>query len=158
MITRTAIACGGLAVASSAWATEESGVMGSKPIHMEEDYSVKPERVYTALLDAEQFAAFTGQKAVIDPALGGAFSLFGDRIVGRHIEMVPNRRLVQAWREPIWSEGVFSIVRFDLKTQGSGTRVVFDHWGFPEEGRPHLIIGWREHYFEPMRKYFAASR
>jgi activator of HSP90 ATPase len=144
---------------SNVWASAdhgaESGAMGTKPIHMVEDFSVSPERVYGALLDGKQFHEITGQRSEIDPVPGGAFNIFNDRIVGRNLELVKNQGIVQAWREPAWDDGVYSIVRFDIKTQGSGTRLVFDHWGFPEAGRPHLIIGWKEHYFEPMRKYFA---
>jgi activator of HSP90 ATPase len=33
----------------------------------------------------------------ISREVGGAFSLFGGIIVGRHIELVPNERIVQAW-------------------------------------------------------------
>jgi uncharacterized protein YndB with AHSA1/START domain len=77
--------------------------------------------------------------------------------VGRNLELLPNQRIVQAWREPIWGDGVYSIVRFELKAQGLGTRLIFDHWGFPEDRRAHLLIGWKEHYFEPMRRYFVQA-
>ena len=155
---RAALACGGLAIVSDeALATDGTGLMGSKPIHQEEDFGVSPDRVYSALLDAKQFGELTGQRAEIEPTPGGSFKLFNDRIVGRTIELVPNQRVVQAWREPSWTEGMYSIVRFNLKARGSGTQLIFDHWGFPEEGRPHLTIGWPEHYWEPMRRYFAAK-
>lgn len=123
-------------------------------IHMEEDFSVPPAQVYEALLDSKQFAAFTHGAAEIDRASGGAFKLFDDRIVGRNIELIPNQRVVQAWREPSWAEGIYSIVKFELKSHETGTRIVFDHWGFPQAARPHLLIGWKEHYWDGMRKYF----
>ena len=63
---------------------------------------------------------------------GGAFSLFGGRIVGRHLELVPNERIVQAWRVAYWDPGVFSIVRFDFTEQGARTKLVFAHTGFPQ--------------------------
>src|SRR4030081_2943098 len=40
-------------------------------------------RIYSILLDAKQFAAFTGQPAEIDPREGGRFSLFAGQIIGR---------------------------------------------------------------------------
>jgi len=42
-----------------------------------------------------------------------------------------------------------------LKRQGSGTRVVLDHTGFPEGSYDHLYVGWKGHYWEPMQKHFA---
>jgi len=151
------VTVGGLALtAKSAWAADQAVAAGtaSTAIHMEEEFTVPPPRVYEALMDGKQFSAFTKGRAAIDRAPGGEFKLFDDRIVGRNIELVPNRRVVQAWREPSWDEGIYSIVKFDLKPQGSGTRIVFDHWGFPEAARAHLIIGWKEHYWDDMRKYF----
>ena len=54
----------------------------------------------------------------------------------------PNHRIVQAWRVVTWPEGVYSIAKFELKSHGSGTRLVFDHIGFPEGLHDHLAEGW----------------
>ena len=70
--------------------------------------------------------------ATIDATAGGAFSTFGGLIEGRNIELIPNQRIVQAWRPTHWDPGVYSIVRFELKPKGSETTVVLDHTGFPE--------------------------
>jgi len=70
--------------------------------------------------------------------LAGAFSLFKGHIVGRNLELVPNERIVQAWRVVTWPEAAYSIVRFELKPHGSGTHVVFDHIGFPDGLHDHL--------------------
>ena len=86
---------------------------------------------------------------------GGAFSLFGGQITGRNVELIPDRRIVQAWRPASWPEGVYSIARFELQAQGAGTRMVFDHTGSPPRLREHLASGWQEHYFGPLKKTFA---
>jgi uncharacterized protein YndB with AHSA1/START domain len=132
----------------------------SVTIHQEVDFKVSPERLYTALLNTKQFCEFTAQlggfstkSAEIDPATGGAFTLFDGHITGRNVELVPNRRIVQAWRAANWPEGVYSIVRFELVPEGTGTRLVFDHTGFPAEWRDHLAAGWKEHYWDPLIKY-----
>jgi activator of HSP90 ATPase len=51
--------------------------------------------------------------------VGGAFTLFGGYITGRHVELVPNDRIVQAWRTGGWAPGVYSIAKFELVEQGS---------------------------------------
>jgi activator of HSP90 ATPase len=79
--------------------------------------------------------------------------LFGDYIVGRSIELVPNALIVQAWREKTWPEGVYSIVRFALMDAGTGTKLSFDHTGFPKGAGHHLSIGWYENYWQPLRRY-----
>jgi len=124
-------------------------------LHQEVDFKAAPRRIYEILLNAKQFAAFTGAPAEIDPAAGGAFSLFGGLIVGRNIEEVPGERLVQAWRPTHWDPGVYSMVRFELRPQGTETTVVLDHTGFPKGDYDHLSPGWKEHYWEPLKKYLA---
>ena len=122
-------------------------------IHQEVDFKVSPEMFYEALLDTKQFSAFSGRPAEINREVGGAFSLFGGHIVGRNVELIPNHRIVQAWRVMDWPEGVYSIVKFELKAQGSGTHLVFDHTGFPEDLRDHLAAGWESNYWALLKKY-----
>lgn len=122
-------------------------------IHQEVDFAATPQRVYEALLDAKQFTAFSGKSAEINREVGGAFSLFGGHIVGRNLEVVPNRRIVQAWRVVTWPEGAYSIARFELNAQGSETHLVFDHVGFPEGLHDHLAEGWETNYWELLKKY-----
>jgi activator of HSP90 ATPase len=122
-------------------------------IHQEIDLKGSPQRVYDALLDSKQFSAFTGVPAEIHSEAGGAFSCFGGVIRGRNVELVPGHRIVQAWRSGGWPEGSYSIVKFELNQQGSGTRLVMDHRGFPDGQREHLEAGWKEHYWEPLATY-----
>jgi activator of HSP90 ATPase len=123
-------------------------------IHQEIDLNASPQKVYEALLDSKQFTEFSGRTAEINRDIGGAFSLFKGHIIGRNLELVPNQRIVQAWRVVTWPEGAYSIARFDLKAQGSGTHVVLDHIGFPEGLHDHLAQGWDENYWSPLKKYF----
>jgi len=123
-------------------------------IHQEIDFVATPQRVYEALLDANQFTAFSGRPAEIDKKVGGPFSLFGGHIIGRNVELLSNQRIVQAWRVVTWPEGVYSIAKFELKPQGSGTRLVFDHIGFPEGLHDHLAEGWESNYWKLLKKYF----
>ena len=130
----------------------------SASIHQEVTFKASPQRVYSALTDSAQFQAFTGgAPAQIADAAGGAFSCFGGMIVGRNIELVPNQRIVQAWRAGNWGDGVYSIVRFVFTGNGSETRLAFDQTGFPEEHREHLDAGWHKMYWEPLRRYLAAQ-
>ena len=123
-------------------------------IHQEIDFNASPQQLYEALLDAKQFTEFSGRPAEINREVGGAFSLFKGHIIGRNVELVPNQRIVQAWRVVTWPEGAYSIARFELKPQGPGTRLVFDHIGFPEGLHDHLAEGWEENYWTLLKKYF----
>ena len=125
-------------------------------IHQEVVIKASRKRVYEALTDTEQFRKLSGG---MDPKIsreaGGTFSLFGGVITGRHIELVPSERIVQAWRSE-WAPGDYSIVRFVLHEQGSDTKIIFDHTGFPQGTAEHLATGWKEHYWDGLAQYFAS--
>jgi uncharacterized protein YndB with AHSA1/START domain len=128
----------------------------ASPIHQEIEFAADPARIYRAYMDSAEHAAFTANgAAAISTEPGGAFSAHGGMISGRNIELVPERRIVQAWRVANWPEGVYSIVKIELRLRAGGTLLVLDHVGFPEEHRPHLDSGWHERYWEPLKKYLA---
>jgi uncharacterized protein YndB with AHSA1/START domain len=140
----------------------------AEAIHQETIFKATRKRVYQALTDAAQFDKVIQLSAAmksgmppgaaptaISREVGGAFSLFGGYIVGRHIELVPNERIVQAWRTGEWKPGVYSVARFELIEQSSATKLVFDHTGFPEGAAQHLAEGWKMNYWEPLEKFLA---
>ena len=74
------------------------------------------------------------------------------RVYDALTELVPNERIVQAWRTTNWTPGLYSIARFELAEQGSSTKLVFDHTGFPSGTAEHLAAGWKANYWEPLEK------
>jgi activator of HSP90 ATPase len=132
-------------------------------IHQEVSFSADRKRIYATLLDAKQFDEMTRLipsmqtanpgNSEISREPGGTFTLFRGHIIGRQVEFVPDQRIVQAWRVVDWDPGVYSIVKVQLNPQGAGTRLVFDHTGFPIGLAKHLADGWKEHYWEPLQKY-----
>lgn len=117
-------------------------------IHQEVTFAASPAKVYEALVNAKTFGEVTGAPASGDSTEGGAFSAFGGHVTGRHVELVRDKRVVQAWRAKTWPEGVYSIVRFELHSDGAGTKLSFDHEGFPEDQADHLAKGWKANYWD----------
>jgi activator of HSP90 ATPase len=168
-IAGVAVALGGLTMGltEARAGAEEEISHTAESIHQEPVFKASRKRVYEALTDAKQFdnviqlsgvmqAMHLGDKpAEISRDVGGAFALFGGYITGRHVELVPNERIVQAWRTGSWPPGVYSIAKFDLVEQGSGTKIVFDHTGFPKGDAESLASGWKAHYWEPLEKLLA---
>jgi activator of HSP90 ATPase len=119
-------------------------------IHQEVSFAAAPARIYRALVESRRFGELTGAPATGDSTEGAPFSAFGGHITGRHVELVLGKRVVQAWRAKTWPEGLYSIVRFELAPQGSGTKLVFDHDGFPSEMQDHLAQGWQVNYWDKL--------
>ena len=124
-------------------------------LHQEVEFKAGPQQIYEVLLDSKQFAAFTGMPAEIDPKPGGALKIFGGLVVARNIELIPDERIVQAWRSEGWDKGVYSVVRFEFKPQGHGTLLILDHTGFQEGKYDSLNAGWPPRYWNPMKKFLA---
>jgi activator of HSP90 ATPase len=122
-------------------------------LHQEVEFKASPNRIYGILLDSKQFASFSGEPAEISREAGGTFSMFGGKIVGRNVELVPNQRIVQAWRPSNWPPGDYTLVKFELKPKGSQTQVILDHTGFHEGDFGHFDPGWRMRYWGPLAKY-----
>src|SRR5258706_15201282 len=119
-------------------------------IHQEISFRASPAAIYDALVDPKKFGEVTGAPASGEPVEGGGFSGFGGHITGRHVELVRGERVVQAWRAKTWPAGVYSIVRFDLRADGAGTKLVFDHEAFPEDMKEHLAKGWHANYWDKL--------
>lgn len=172
MILAAAAVFGGItAYPWSAWGDEGVGLShGAEAIHQEPVFQASRKRVYEALTDSQQFdkvmrlsaamrSMATGTKpAEISRDAGGAFSIFGGYVSGRQIELVPNERIVQAWRPQSWKAGDYSIVKFELVEQGAGTKILLDHRGFPDGTGQHLAVGWSENYWEPLQQYLGMQK
>jgi activator of HSP90 ATPase len=137
-------------------------------IRQEVTLDASPQRVYQALTSTKDFDMITrlsdgavllnatgAKPTLISTDLGGPFTLFGGYVTGRHLEMLPNERLVQAWRAASWKPGDFSIAAFYLTPEGGKTKLNFEHRGFPNEEGTVLAHGWHSHYWEPLVKFLA---
>jgi activator of HSP90 ATPase len=174
MVMSSAAAVGGLVlgvgVPTRAWAAEEGVSHAAEAIHQEPVFKASRKQVYAILTQADLFekvvelsAAMKTIGTVTKPAeisseAGGVFSLFNGYITGRHVELVPNELLVQAWRPESWKPGEYSIVSFRLVEEAANTRIVFDHRGFPDGLGEHLWEGWKGNYWGPMEKVLATQK
>jgi uncharacterized protein YndB with AHSA1/START domain len=140
----------------------------SEAIRQEVIFDASPQRVYRTLITTKDFdsvtrlsdgavllAAVGARPTAISAEVGGSFTLFGGYITGRHLEMLPNERLVQAWRAESFQPGGFSIAAFYLTAEGGKTKLNFEHRGFPDGNGVSLSRGWYSHYWEPLAKYLA---
>jgi len=170
LLTGVALAVGGFVFASTpAQANADDPISHSaESIHQEVTFKASKKRMYDALTDAKQFEQVVhlsdAMKSRMPPNApptristepGGTFSTFGGLIVGMQIELVPNERIVQAWRPAYWKPGSYSLVKFALADADSGTTLTLDHRGFPDGDALSLLDGWNKNYWEPLTKFLA---
>lgn len=113
-----------------------------------------PEAVYAAYVNADLHAAFTGAPAAAHPVVGGMMSAWDGYITGTFERLDVGRRIVQTWRTLEWPEG-FEASRLELSLSPAegGTRVTMVHAGVPTEQAVRYDEGWRDHYWEPLRRW-----
>ena len=124
-----------------------------KSIEHVRTFAATPAQVFEALMDPEKHAAFTGEPATIDRKVGGAVSVYGGKVQAINLHVVPDERIVQAWRPANFPAGVFTLATFALAAEGKGTRLTFTQHAVPDEAHAHLDGGWEQRYWKPLAAY-----
>jgi activator of HSP90 ATPase len=117
--------------------------------------NVKAEKLYNDWLDSEEHSKFTGSPACVDPLLNGKFTAWEGYIFGENKSLEPFHKIVQIWRTTEFSEkDDDSILEVTFESAGDKTRLVLKHSNIPEGQGEDYKQGWKEFYFEPMKKYY----
>lgn len=125
-----------------------------KTIKQRVRFKAAPAKVYELLADSRKHTEVTGKKAVISRKIGGPFSAAGNDVTGVNVDLVPARRIVQAWRHRRFPEGIFSMAAVTLTpTPDGGTELVLTHRGVPKDLIPETEKTWREQYWARIRAY-----
>ena len=68
------------------------------------EMNASPEEVFDALVNPELIQIWSGDEAQMNGKVGGTFSLWGGQMYGVNLEVVKNKKLVQA---SAWTSFVF---------------------------------------------------
>jgi uncharacterized protein YndB with AHSA1/START domain len=132
--------------------------MATESIQVSGVIRAPPDRIYEAWLDSAEHSAMTGGRATIDANVGGRFTAWDGYIEGATLELEPGRRIVQRWRTTEFpADAADSLVEIRLEPLEDGTRIIFLHSEIPEGQRTRYEQNWREHYLDPMDRYFAST-
>jgi activator of HSP90 ATPase len=114
-----------------------------------------PEQIYHLIMDQKKHSAFTGLKATISTKINGKFSVFDGYCHGYNIELEEGEKIVQAWHfaEDGWPDDHFSICTFALTPAGNKTKLSFVQTNVPEQHAPSLSEGWKQFYWNAIKKY-----
>jgi activator of HSP90 ATPase len=131
--------------------------MKTRTIRQTVFFEASPHDVYEALMDSRKHAKFTGGKCTIVRKVGGKIDIYDGYITGENVELVPDKKIVQTWKPEAdcWPADHYSKVTFLFKPTKNGTRLEFVHTGVPVECGDQFDIGWKEHYWTPMKEMFA---
>ena len=122
---------------------------------LSEVFNSTASEIYNAWLTSDGHSAITGSTAKVDGNIGGKFSAWDGYIFGTTLELMPNQRIVQAWRTTEFAEDApDSRLEVLFEQIDGGTRVTLIHTNLPEDQADEYRQGWEDFYFKPMREYF----
>ena len=114
-----------------------------------------PVEVYEAYVVPKKHAAFTGDSATGTAKVEGKFAAGDGSISGKYLALEKGKRILHEWTTTEWPEGYPpSLVELILKPKGKRTELTMIHSKVPAEQAADYDQGWRDYYWEPMKKYF----
>ena len=119
-------------------------------------FPASAQEIYDAWLDSRAHSQMTGGEASMTDEVGAEITAWDGYITGRNLALVPGERIVQAWRTTQFTdEHEDSIITLTLEEVEDGTLLTLVHSNVPEGQTGYERGGWQQHYFEPMKEYFA---
>ena len=130
--------------------------MKTKTIRQTVTFKASPHAVFETLIDSKKHSRFTGAKATISRKVSGKFSAYGSGLHGTNLELVKDKKIVQAWACKMngWPNGHFSKAVFSLRLVNGGTKLFFTQTGVPAVCYSDIKQGWTEYYWKPMKDTF----
>lgn len=81
--------------------------------------------------------------------VGGRFTL--GNASGIVVDLAPAERVVRAWREEDYPEGVYSMAAVTLRPIATGTELTLTHRGVPKALIPRTEERWRREHWDAIR-------
>lgn len=114
--------------------------------------SADPEEVYLALTNPATLQLWTGERAEMSTDPGSEFSLWEDSIVGKNLEFIHGKKIVQQWY--FGDQETESIVTIILHPHKQGTSVELRHTNIPDDDYNQIRRGWDENYFGSLAEFY----
>lgn len=128
----------------------------SESIKLSVTLPTEPKVLYNAWLNSEVHSAFTKSKVTIEKKVGSSFTAGDGYISGKNELLHMNKRIVQSWRTTDFDdEAEDSTLEVIFEKVEKGTKLILQHSNLPDETGKTYRKGWRDHYFKPMKEYFA---
>ncbi len=110
-----------------------------------------PDQVYLGLTNPLTIHLWSGEEAEMKEEIGFEFSLFEGSIVGRNIELIPAKKIVQEW---YFGEEEQSIVSILLHPKGDNTSLELRHTNIPDKDYDDIVEGWNNMYMSRLMEFY----
>jgi activator of HSP90 ATPase len=114
--------------------------------------NAEPSDVYSAITNPYTIELWSGYPAQMSTDPGSEFSLWEDDIIGRNLEFIQDKKVVQEWY--FGDQAEKSIVTITIASDMENSLVTVEHTNIPDEEFDGIAEGWREYYFEAIKNFF----
>jgi len=114
--------------------------------------NAEPSDIYSALTNPYTIELWSGYHAEMSTEPESEFSLWEGDIVGKNLEFVQDRKVVQEWYFGDRSEK--SIVTILINADGENSQVTVEHTNIPDDEFAQISEGWREFYIGAIINFF----
>jgi uncharacterized protein YndB with AHSA1/START domain/ketosteroid isomerase-like protein len=124
-------------------------------------FGVPPHDVFEIFVDARTHSAMSGgERADIDARVGGAVCLFESAVSATFLEISPDRRILQTWRDRDWPDGHHAQLELQFMpvNEGRGTHVHLTLCGVPVDKARQTANGWRDYYWVPIAEFLRDAK
>jgi activator of HSP90 ATPase len=114
--------------------------------------SAEPSDVYSALTNPYTIELWSGYPAIMSTEPNSEFSLWEGDIIGKNIEFILDKKVVQEWFFGEQKEK--SLVTITIKPEREHSHVTVEHTNIPDEEFSSIAEGWREYYIGAITAFF----
>ncbi|HLU07205.1 MAG TPA: SRPBCC domain-containing protein [Woeseiaceae bacterium] len=112
------------------------------------------EELYEMYLDSQVHSDITGAPAKVSEEPNSLFEAFGGLLVGRTIQVVKHRLVVQSWRTVNFKKSdPDSILIISFTPEDDDGRIDLVHLQVPDSDFQGVCGGWDSRYFAPWLAY-----
>lgn len=120
-----------------------------------------PLKAFDAWLDSNTHSQMIDGQAVIDPTIGGKFSIWEESVTGKTTLVDrQNMKIEQDWIYDYkdWPKDKPSHISLAFEPTREGRTIVhFMQCCIPAQHLAEIEDGWKKYYWQPMREYFSAK-
>ncbi len=111
-----------------------------------------PQEVYLAITNPATIQLWTGEKAEMTTEVGSEFSLWDGSIMGKNLEFITDKQIVQQWYFDTQKEA--SIVTIKLHEHKQGTSLELTHTNIPDNEYDSFASGWDNSYMAELIDFY----
>jgi activator of HSP90 ATPase len=114
--------------------------------------NAEPSDIYSAITNPYTIELWSGYPAQMSTEPGSEFSLWEGDIIGKNLEFIQDRKVVQEWY--FGDQPEKSVVTITILPDSGNSIINVEHSNIPDGEFKDIAEGWREYYIDAISNFF----